>query len=759
MIEQQVYTRISDSKEGGGFGTVAHSKGIPDAELASFESLCSYNVPYRMIDSEHPENNPEVHFLAVKDRYAVIGRSIYRTDEGRSTFLTHNYIADVRSDPSLFRNIPALVAAEGFLSEPPEGSELGSLAAIPAPDIKTTVFDREALFYKNGLTDGIFAALIASLFSAISSSRKLFISLPCATKDIDKNARDVMRLLFSAMPPELRGEMSYTTYFSEGSTNSGIRIYFVDAALLPDEGQITRVGDRSTRYDIIFDLKNSRIQNAQSGRDSMYVSYALRNLCTREANEQIFSDITALFSGLHEALPDADARREFISNIHIYNLIALAESAQQEKNPYHEGHVAVSGGISGLLELFCRLCREGSPASPFAARTLECYARELNSLAESGGGDIPDKKLISCIGELAENSELTSACADVVTAAAALALCESDSAMLRMLSRTKADNDALYVKVMSERLHLNDPLYERYISCCLNEADDYSLLFAFYTRQRLCYVALTEHPRFASLFVKRCSELRSPSNCTVSSLTLVTHGFEREEALADDQMTVTIYNVIAAAILEKMDLRAATPDDYADAAISSAIRINSQDDAEKLACIGVLRELCQAMRGGVAKPDCGDVRRQLSELPVNTAKCEAEVRRALQAMLSAGAYPSDPRAFRLLIYCCDDARDMLGYFAHCPDFLPDFMPYFSDATSSAQRCRSFLTAAVQFYRDHPEATENYRYIFEKYDLARENKAFASAGEPFKDRVLDIYLDRLPPAKRMLASIATRHLRS
>ncbi len=755
MVEQQIYTRISGKKDGGGFGTVARSSGVSDSELAAFESLCSYNVPYRMIDSANPENNPEVRFLAVKDRYAVVGRSVYRTDEGRSTFLTHNYIVDIMEQPEFFGCIPALVAAEGFLSEPPASPELPAIEKIPAPNLKTSFFDKDSVFYRTGLNDGLFAALISSLFSVVSSSRKLFISLPCATRDIDKNARDLMRLLFSAMPQQLRSEMSYTTYFSEGSTNSGIRIYFVDAALLPDSGPITRVGDRSTRYDCVFDLKNARIQNAQSGRDSMYVSYVLKNLCTRDAKENLFADITALFSGLSDAVTDASARREFLSNILIYDLIALAESAAQDISLYE--NVSLSGGISGLLELFCRLCANGGPAAGFVVRTLGCYSRELELLAASGGKAAPDKRILSSICKLAAHSEYLDACAEAVAAAASVALNEASSAMLRLLSHIKAENDALYVRVLSAFLPRSDRLCDGYLGCCLAEADDYPLLFAFYVRQRICYPAITEHPHFAGMFLSRCRSLRSPENCTLSSLTLVTRAFERETALSGDAMTLSFYNAVAASILESAELMNASPDDFADVSVSTSIKINSQQAAEALACAGILRDLCSELRSG-GSPDYDSVRRKLDELPVDAALCEARIRRALSTLLSKGFCARDARAFPLLLYCCSDVKDVFGYFAHCPDFLPEFMPYFAEHTPSSQRCRSFLTAAVQFYREHPDATENYRYIFEKYELARENRAFASSGEPFKDRVLDIYLAGLPSAKRMLVSLATKRLR-
>ena len=756
MIEQQIYTRISGVRDSGGFGTVARSAGVSDSDLSAFESLCSYNVPYKMIDSAHPENNPEVRFLAVKDRYAVIGRSVYRTDEGRSTFLTHNYIVDIREQPELFLNVPALVAAEGFLSEPPSSSELPALERVPAPDIKTSFFDKDAVFYRTGLNDGLFAALISSLFSAISSSRKLFISLPCATNEIDRNARDVMRLLFAAMPPQLRSEMSYTTYFSEGSTNSGIRIYFVDSSLLPESGTITRIGDRSTRFDCVFDLKNARIQNAQSGRDSMYVSYVLKNLCTRDSNESLFSDITSLFSGLSEALPDANSRRDFISNILIYDLIALAESAVRDKNRYDKG-VSLSGGISGLLELFCRLCANGGPAADFAAETLGCYARELEGRAAAKNSAVPDKRVLSLVCRLAECAEYLDACSAVVSAAAAVALNESDSAMLRMLSHVKAENDALYVHVLSDRLPKDDRLCDGYLDCCLAEADDYPLLFSFFLRQRACYPAITEHPHFYGLFLRRCAALQSPENCTLSSLTLVTRALEREASLSDDAKTLSVYNAITAAILGNADLSAASPDDFADISVSPAIKIGSQKAAETLACAGILRDICLSLRSGDS-PDYTGIRPQLEALPVDAVLCEAQIRRALLSMLNKGFYASDARAFPMLLYCSSDVRDMFGYFSHCPDFLPDFFPYFAEHTVSSQRCRSFLSTAVQFYRDHPVAAENYRYIFEKYDLARENRSFASAGEPFKDRVLDIYLAGLPSAKRMIVSLATKHLR-
>ena len=755
MIEQQIYTRISGVKDGGGFGTVACSAGVPGSDLPAFESLCSYNVPYRMIDSAHPENNPEVRFLAVKDRYAVIGRSVYRTDEGRSTFLTHNYIVDIMKQPELFDDIPALVAAVGFLDEPPASPELPALEHIPAPAVKTSFFDKDAVFYRAGLTDGIFAALISSLFSVISSSRKLFISLPCATRDIDRTARDVMRLLFSVMPPQLRSEMSYTTYFSEGSTNSGIRIYFVDAALLPEDGAITRVGDRSTRYDCVFDLKNSRIQNAQSGRDSMYVSYVINKLCTRDSNESLFAAVTAIFSNLSAAIPDAAARREFSTNILIYDLIALAESAYQDKNRYE--NVSLSGGIGGLLELFCRLCAKGGAATGFVVRTLGCYARELESLATSGSSAAPDKRALSFICTLARYGEYSDACADVIAASALVALNDSDSAMLRLLSHIKAENDALYVRVLSEKLPQNDRLCDGYLNCCLDEADDYPLLFAFYSRQRVCYPAITEHPHFAGLFLRRCAALRSPESCAVSSLTLVTRAFERETALSGDAMTVSFYNAVAAAILDGADLTNATPDDFADVGVSESIRITTQQTAETLACVGILRDICGGLRSGGA-PDCDSVREKLTALPVDSVVCEAQIRRALLSLLAKGNYASDSRAFPLLMYSCSDVKDMFAYFAHCPDFLPEFIPYFAERTPSSQRCRSFLASAVQFYREHPAATENYRYIFEKYELARENKAFASAGEPFRDRVLDIYLAGLPSARRMIVSLATKHLR-
>ena len=752
MIEQQIYTRLSDSHEGGAFGTVAASPALSPADIASFEGLCSYNVPFKKINSGNPENNPKVRFLAVKDRYAVIGQSVYRSDEGRSTFLTHNYIVDIKENPDFFNNISPLVSAEGFLCEPPEDGTLEAIEKIPAPELNY-LLDKDAVFYKNGLTDGLFAALVASLFAAINTSHKVFIALPCATNDIDKNARDLMRLLFASMPPSLRSEMSYTTYFSEGSTNSGIRIYFADASLLPESDSITHIGDRDTKADCVFDLKNSRIQNAVSGRNSMYVSHVLKNLNTNNALDKFFAGSTSLFNSLLSTVGDAEAQRRTVSDIRIYDLIALAESACKDSS------VPISYGISGLLDLFSLVLPSADEtAVEFMQKTLDCYAKELATKNESLSAELPDKRIFTAVCALAANPALTGICAEVITQLAAISLNESSAAMLKFLSRVKAENDSLYVAVMNGPFCSNDRLFGSYMLTCLSEADDYPLLFSFYLRQRLCYSALTDHPAFPEMFLKRCDELKTPENCKLSAVSLISQAFNRETSLQDDELTSAVYNAIVSAIISTADLSQASPYDFTNIQLNPAFKIISRKIAEKFSCISILRDICGSMLPGNPVISCDAVSEMLSDLPIDSALCETQIKSVLSALFAKGFFQKDARTFPWLIYCSETPRDMLRYFAHCPDLLPDFMPYFAQHTSSSIKCREFLSAAVHFYREHHEATENYLYIFEKYDLARENKAFAFSGEPFKERILDIYLSHLSPIKRIFKSIVTQKYR-
>ena len=752
MIEQQIYTRLSDSREGGGFGTVAASPDLSPADLASFEALCSYNVPFKKINSAKPENNPKIRFLAVKDKYAVIGQSVYRSDDGRSTFLTHNYIADIREDPDFFNNISPLVSAEGFLSEPPVDGKLEAIEKIPCPELNY-LLDKDSVFYKTGLTDGLFAALIASVFSAISHSRKIFISLPCATNDIDKNARALMRLLFAAIPPALRSEMSYTTYFCEGSTNSGIRIYFADASLLPEAGPITQIGDRSTKQDCVFDLKNSRIQNADSGRNSMYVSHTLKNLSTNNALDKFFAVSSSLLTSLLATINDAEGKRETLSDIRIYDLIALAESACKDSS------IPISYGISGLLDLFTLVLPTADDiAMEFIQKTLACYAKELAAKNQDGSAEMPDKRVFTSVCALANTPALAELCAEIITQFAAISLNESSAAMLKFLSRVKAENDDLYVALMNGPFCRNDALFNSYMLTCLSEADDYPLLFSFYLRQRLCYSALTDHPKFPELFLKRCDELKTSANCTLSAVTLVSQALNREASLHDDELTSAVYNAIISAILTDADLAQAAPYDFTNFHISPLLKITSKKIAEKISCVSILRDICESMLPGKPAISCDTVPAMLEGLPVNAAACEAQIKTVLSALFAKGFFSKDSRTFGWLLYCCDSPKDMLRYFAHCPDLLPDFMPYFAGHTSSSIKCREFLSAAVHFYCEHHKATENYAYIFEKYDLARENKSFAFSGEPFKDRILDIYLSHLSPIKRIFMSLITQKYR-
>ncbi|MBE6883423.1 MAG: hypothetical protein E7487_02330 [Ruminococcaceae bacterium] len=753
MIEQQIYTRIPGTNEGGGFGTAASSSGLSASDLSSFESLCTYNVPYKKIDPNSPDKNPKVRFVAVKDRYAVIGQSVYRTDEGRSTFLTHNYIVDITDNPDFFKNISPLVAADGFLCEPPASSDLPCLESIPCTE-PGYILDKDTIFYRTGLTDGLFAALLASLFAAITSSRKIFISLSCGTNDIDRNARDLMRLLFAAMPPALRSEMSYTTYFSEGSTNSGIRIYFVDASLLPESGPIHRIGDRNTKQDCVFDLKNARIQNAESGRNSMYVSYALKNLSVHNALDGFFTSASRLFSLLGTLMQDPTVHRSFVSDLRIYDLIALAESA------FRDSSVPLSHGISGLLDLFCLIFASADDSTlTFIQKTLSCYGRELQTLASNGVPDLPDKRILTSVCALSVKPELTAACANIITALASVALNESDAAMLKLLAKVKAENDDLYVTVLAEHFSTDNKLFTGYMNYCLAEADDYPLLFTFYLRQRVCYSALTKHPLFPELFSRRCHELKTLENCNLSAITIMTQSLSRETAVIDDPAVLSVYNAIVTGIMEMADLTAADPHDFADIQLNPALRISTKQQADKFTCVSILRDICLSMQPGKTAYRCADIPELLTALPVNTASCEAQIKLVLRSLLSRGAFASDTRAFGLLLYCCDKAADILKYFNHCPDLLPDFLPYFAEHTTSSIKCREFLSETVQFYRGNHTQTENYRYIFEKYDLACENRAFSSSGEPFKGRILDIYLSHMPPLKRIFFSLFTKRFRN
>ncbi|MDF2681003.1 MAG: hypothetical protein K0R47_2193 [Brevibacillus sp.] len=276
-ILQQYYTRgrqgIFRSNEG--YDTVAKSTGLDNSFIKkTLHPFCVYDAP--RVLQERGENNlslyPEafVSFRAESGEL-VVGRSVFVGADftgQRNTFFSHNYVIPGEQRDDFIKEPAKIFGLKAFANEHANtaGKELPVLADLPFQT--GSAKDQRQWLRHIGIDERIFKQLLYAVMMSLSSKRKVYISLHGEVGAAAADACQLLELLYSCLPYEMRRHFGFLTYSNEPQSKKHIHVMFVE------KGSI-RLGTGITEKDYLFDLAHERILQVdwQQGAHS-YLDFA-----------------------------------------------------------------------------------------------------------------------------------------------------------------------------------------------------------------------------------------------------------------------------------------------------------------------------------------------------------------------------------------------------------------------------------------------------------------------------------------------------
>ncbi|MDR3599876.1 MAG: hypothetical protein P4L49_05240 [Desulfosporosinus sp.] len=283
MYDQQLYTR---SNHGGlvlntpGFDTVAKTEGLTLKELKELENYCKYEVDGNLINTEDYNLCPKVRsMLELPNGNVLIGQSVFRM-ENRAVFLTHNFICQKGSLSweNMRHNYRELTSPQEFIetfadngnkinleqlhsiSASAKNAPFGSSASTGRNQAKLMMMALE----KYHINSEALFKLINVLFFALENGRKLFVSLPCGTQEINAAAEIILQGIYALLPYDVRTKAGYMTCFTGKGVKNAIVLYFVPKEIIPASKRVVKIKDRNISNDFIFNFNDSIFINTDS---------------------------------------------------------------------------------------------------------------------------------------------------------------------------------------------------------------------------------------------------------------------------------------------------------------------------------------------------------------------------------------------------------------------------------------------------------------------------------------------------------------
>ncbi|MEO3945664.1 hypothetical protein [Gorillibacterium sp. CAU 1737] len=276
-IQQHYYTRGREGlfQGGEGFDTVAKSTGLEASFIRkTLHPYCLYIAPQELIrrGETDPSKYPEaLTVFPAETGELVIGRAVFSGSDftgQREAVFIHQYIVprslrdDFLQQPSSFLHITSF--RDRY--DENEGKELPELEKLPHRDAPTPD-ERDALLARLGVGEPIFKALLAAIFTALSSKKKVYIALDAEIGESARLAADLLDVLYVGLPLEIRRQFGFTTYNNEPQAKKGIDLMFVEKTSL-------RPGDRVMGKDLVFDFPNGRFPAPEPGSHSSFLDLA-----------------------------------------------------------------------------------------------------------------------------------------------------------------------------------------------------------------------------------------------------------------------------------------------------------------------------------------------------------------------------------------------------------------------------------------------------------------------------------------------------
>lgn len=262
-ILQQYYTRgrqgIFRSNEG--YDTVAKSSGLDNTFIKkTLHPFCVYHAPRELQEraegdlSQYPEALVCFH---AESGEMVIGRSAFVGADftgQRNTFFSHNYIIPAQRRDEFIKDPSKLFGIRTFATvhEDAMGKELPALEELPHQMVATS--DRKKWLMQLGIDERVFKQLLYAVMTSLSAKKKVFVSLNVEVSALSSVSAELLAILYSCLPYEMRRHFGFLTYSHEPESKKHINVMFVE------KGSIRPGGGHSDK-DFLFDFSQGRIYN------------------------------------------------------------------------------------------------------------------------------------------------------------------------------------------------------------------------------------------------------------------------------------------------------------------------------------------------------------------------------------------------------------------------------------------------------------------------------------------------------------------
>ncbi|MGF9798746.1 GAP1-N2 domain-containing protein [Brevibacillus agri] len=332
-ILQQFYTRGRQGvfRSNEGYDTVARTPGLDNQFIKkTLHPFCVYDAPRQL--QERAESDLSAYPEALVCFHAesgemVLGRSVFVGADftgQRNTFFSHNYVIPAGRRDEFITNPEKIFGVRAFADrhDDTQGKELPPVAELPAQS--TLPADRKRLLGQLGFDERLFKQLLYAVMTSLTAKKKVFISLDVDISAAATSASQLLEVLYSCLPYELRRHFGFLTYSSEPQSKKHIHVMFVE------KGSIRPGGGHSDK-DFLFDLALGRVQNVdlQEGAHE-YLDFAWEYVNDPQALASFHAFCEEVLAGAETAL--TLQVRTYYELCALY-LIEKGRTAVYERNP------------------------------------------------------------------------------------------------------------------------------------------------------------------------------------------------------------------------------------------------------------------------------------------------------------------------------------------------------------------------------------------------------------------------------------------
>lgn len=337
LILQQYYTRGRQGifRANEGYDTVAKSPGLDNQFIKkTLHPFCVYQAPRQLQERSEADVSRYPKALVcfrAETGELVLGQSVFVGADftgQRNTFFSHNYVIPTERSDAFIREPARIFGVESFQKQHDEakGKELPGLDELPYKQ-GTTGQDRRQMLQRLGIDQTVFKQLLHAIMLSLSGKKKVFISLPGDIAESTAQAHQLLEILYTCLPYEMRRHFGFLTYSDEPQSKKHIHLMFVEAGSI-------RPGNGQNDKDFLFDFASQRLLNTEltEGKHD-YLDFAWEFLQD--------SRILASFHEFCEEVLQGADRQTGLSLVTYYQLCALYQIEKGRMSVYESNRPAI----------------------------------------------------------------------------------------------------------------------------------------------------------------------------------------------------------------------------------------------------------------------------------------------------------------------------------------------------------------------------------------------------------------------------------